>query len=210
MLNSLIILIVGWLLGLLAPVIVDAIKNRREVTKIYVAIRSELNEAAYRMTLASYATSTHLGVANHEFLKWVKDSLFLYQGQEPKESVIKTIEGELLLTPELLASINAASAAKGLEALVLVRFAVPFIDTRISAFHLMPSTLQLQLLSIRADVNLLDDLVNQSKTYFQLTFGKLEDGNHSVVVKNLRGVYDQYIKRCRITADRIHHLESVL
>ena len=132
-------MIIGWLLGLLSPVIVDAIKNGREVTKTYVAIKSELNEVAYRMVLASYATSTHLGTANHEFLKWVKDSLFLYQGKEHKDNIIKALEGELLLTPELLASFNAASAAKDLQALTLVKFAVSFVDTRVSTFHLMPS-----------------------------------------------------------------------
>ena len=210
MLDSLTTLLIGWLLGLLAPVIVDAIKNGREATNTYVAIKSELNEVAYRMVLASYATSMHLGTANHEFLKWVKDSLFLYQGKEHKDSIIKVVEGELLLTPEQLASFNAASAAKNLQALALVKFAVSFIDTRVSTFHLMPSNVQLQLLSIRADVKLLEDLVDQSKTYFQLTFGKLEDGNYSIVVENLRGVYGQYIKRCRIAADRIHHLQSGL
>ena len=85
-----------------------------------------------------------------------------------------------------------------------------FVDTRVSTFHLMPSNVQLQLLSIRADVKLIDDLVDQSRTYFQLTFGKLENGNYSIVVENLRGVYDEYLKRCRIAADKIHRLQSVL
>lgn len=210
MLDNLIILVVGWLLGLLAPVIVDAIKNSREVTNTYAAIKSELNEVAYRMVLASYYAAMHLGKVDHELLKWVRDSLVLYQGKEPTENIAKSVEKELSLTPELLAAFNAANAAKGLKALVLVKFAVPFVDARVTAFHSMASTVQIQLLSIRADVRLLDDLVDQSRTYFHLTFGRLEGTNYTIVVENLRGVYCQYMKRCRIAADRIHNLQSVL
>ena len=210
MFDKLIILVIGWLLGLLAPVIVDAIKNSREVTNTYAAIKSELNEVACRMVLASYYAAQHLGKADHEFLKWVKDSLILYKGNEPTENVAKYVEELLKLKADELDAWNASNAAKGLQALVLVKFAVPFVDARVNAFHSMVSTVQIQLLSIRSDVRLLDDLVDQSRTYFHLTFGKLEGTNYTTVVENLHGVYCQYMKRCRIAADRIHNLQSVL
>jgi hypothetical protein len=210
MVDNLIVLVIGWFLGLLAPAIVDKIKSSREVTNTYAAIKSELNEVAYRMVLASYYAAQHLDKADHEFLKWVKDSLVLYQGNEPTENIAKYVEQLLKLKTEELATWNASNAAKGLKALVLVKFAVPFVDARVTAFHSMASTVQIQLLSIRADVKLLDDLVDQSRTYFHLTFGKLEGTNYTIVVENLRGVYCQYMERCRIAADRIHNLQSAL
>ena len=210
MIDNLIIIVFGWFLGLLAPAIVDKIKNSREVTNTYATIKSELNEVAYRMVLASYYAAKHLGKADHEFLKWVKDSLVLYQGNERTENVTENVEQLLKLKTEELATWNASYAAKALEALVLVKFAVPFVDTRVTAFHSMASTVQIQLLSLRADVGLLDDLVDQSRIYFHLTFGKLEGTNYTIVIENLRGVYCQYMKRCRIAAERIHNLQSVL
>ena len=210
MIDNLIIIVFGWFLGLLAPAIVDKIKNSREVTNTYATIKSELNEVAYRMVLASYYAAKHLGKADDEFLKWVKDSLVLYQGNERTENVTKYVEQLLKLKTEELATWNASNAAKELKAMVLVKFAVPFVDARVTAFHSMASTVQIQLLSIRADVRLLDDLVDQSRTYFHLTFDKLEGTNYTIVVENLRGVCCQYMERCRIAAERIHNLQSVL
>ena len=71
MIDSLIILVVGWFLGLLAPAIVDKIKISRELTNTYATIKSEINEVAYRLVLASFYAAKHLGKANREFLKWV-------------------------------------------------------------------------------------------------------------------------------------------
>ena len=208
--EKLIILAVGWLLGLLAPVIVEKIKAEREASAVIAAIKNELNEVAYLMVLAAYNTAMHLGTADRDLLKWVQDSITLYQGLEPKENIAKSIEMKLSLIPEQFAALTASEAAQGVRSLVLVKFAMPFVDARVSAFHSLAGTVQLQLLSVRADVRLLDDLVDQSRTYFNLTFGKLEESNYATVVENLRGVYIQYAKRCRIAADRIHRLQGVL
>jgi hypothetical protein len=210
MLESLVILVVGWFLGLLAPVISDAIKTKRDVVATYTAMRSELNEVGLRMVLAAYSVAMYLGIADREFLKWVKDSLVLYKGDEPKEEIVKSIEMKLLWPPEQLAAQNVSEAAKGVQAKVLVKFAVPFVDARVSDFHLMDGIVQLQLLLVQADVRMLDDLVDQSRTYFHLTFGQLEGTNYATVTENLRGVYLQYMKRCRIAADRLNRLQAVL
>ena len=210
MLEKLIILAVGWLLGLLAPVIVEKVRAEREAGAVAAAIKNELNEVAYRMALAAYNTLMHLGAVDQDFLKWLQDSIILYRGMEPKESIAKSIEMKLSLAPEQLSTITASEAAQGVRSLVLVKFSVPFVDARVSAFHSLAGTVQLQLLSVRADVRLLDDLVDQSRAYFDLTFGKLDEANYATVVENLRGVYMQYAKRCRIAVDRIHRLQGVL
>ena len=210
MIDNLIILFFGWLLGLLAPAINDKIKNNRELTNAYATIKSELNEVAFRLVLASFYAAKHLGKADQEFLKWVKDSLVLYQGNERTENVTRLVEQLLKLKTEELAHWNASNAAKELNAMILVKFAVPFVDARVNAFHQMASMVQIQLLSIRSDVRLLDDLVDQSRTYFHLTFDKLKGTNYAIVVENLRGVYSHYMERCRIAAERIHNLQSVL
>ena len=162
------------------------------------------------MVLAAYNVAMHLGTADRDFLKWVQDSLVLYKGDERKDSIVKSIDMKLSFTPEQLAACITSEAAQGFQAMTLVKFALPFVDARVSAFHSMAGTVQLQLLSARADVRLLDDLVDQSRMYFQLTFGEFKGTNYTIVLENVRGVYDHYMKRCRIAADRIHRLQLVL
>jgi hypothetical protein len=162
------------------------------------------------MVLASYTAAIHLNAADHDFLKWVQDSIVLYQGDEPKTNIVRALEMKLSLLPEQLAAYNASEAAAAAQALNLVKFALPFVDARVSAFHSMASIVQLQLLAARSDVRLIDDLVDQSRTYMHLTFSKLEANNYTTVVENLRDVYIQYMKRCRMAADRVHRIQLAL
>ena len=203
-------LLLGWLLGLLAPAIVERIKNYRDTEATTATIKSELNETAYRMVLGGYSVSMHLGTVDRAYLKWVLDSILLYQGSEPTESIVESINAKLALSEEKLTSYTAAEAGQGVQAIVLPKVAVPFVDARVTAVQSMANNIQLQLFSIRSDVRLIDDLVDQSRIYFQLTFGKVEGHHYAAVVDNLRGVYYQYEKRCRMTADRIHKLQVVI
>jgi hypothetical protein len=134
----------------------------------------------------------------------------LYRGKEPKENIAKSVEMKLSLTEEQLTAITASEAAEGARSLILTKFSVPFIDARVSAFHSLQDTVQLELLAIRADVKLIEDLVDQSRNYLNLTFGKLDDANYKAVVGNLDGVYEQYARRCKHAAERIHRLQSIL
>ncbi len=115
-----------------------------------------------------------------------------------------------MLNVEDLARHSASKSAKKIKGSVLVKLAVPFVDGRLSAFRSISSTVQIQLFLIRADVRLLDDLVDDSRTYFHLTLGYLEVSHHKIDIENLRRVDVEYLKRCRIAADRIHNLQSIL
>ena len=134
-------LLLGWLLGLLAPVIVEKIKNYRDTEATTATIKSELNETAYRMVLGAYSVSMHLGTADRAYLKWVLDSIVLYQGSEPTERIVESIKVKLALPEEKLASYTAAEAGQGVQAIVLPKFAVPFVDARVAAVQSMVNSI---------------------------------------------------------------------
>ena len=210
MVDPVVLLALGWLAGMLSPAVIGAIKEQRESNAVVPAIKSELNEVSYRLVLAAYNVAMHLGTVDRALLEWVRDSLVLYQGTEPKARIAESVVLQLSLPDEQLAAYVAAEGAQGLQALVLVKFAVPFVDARIGAWHSLAPVVRLELQATRADIRLLDDLVDQSRSYFQLTFGKLEEPNYAIVVQNLRGVYMQYKKRCSLAADRMHRLQGFL
>jgi hypothetical protein len=71
-------LTLGWLLGLLGPVIVDSIKRKRENTLGRAAILSELTELAGILSVAAYGARMRLGTADRQFLEWLKSTLEQY------------------------------------------------------------------------------------------------------------------------------------
>ena len=209
MLENLALLALGCLIGIVTPAIVEAIRSRRETEAVLAAVKSELNEIAYRLVLASYNITMHLGTSDRAYLKWVQDAMILYQGNQPTDSIADYIATQLSLSDSLLAAYVAKEAATGVKALVLPKFCLPFIDARVPSWHAIPAVIRLELLAIHSDIDLLNDVVDQTRTYFSLTF-TLEGRNHATVVENLRGAYLQFGKRCRIAADRMHRLHSML
>jgi hypothetical protein len=210
MLEQITMLALGWLSGVLSPVVVDAIRSSREFNAVIAAIKDELREVSRHCVLASYSVAMHLGTVDRQFLKWVQDSLIVNRAAEVNDQMLDSIERKLSLTDDALTSLAATRAAKGVEALALTKFAVPFVDARVSAWHSIPAAVRLELHAVRSDIRLLDDLVDQSRSYFQLSFGKLSDSDYEAVAQNLRGVYEQYAKRCRRAADRMYRLQAVL
>ena len=210
MLEQLALLALGWLGGVLSPALVDTIKTKRETEAVLAAVKNELNEVAYRLVLAAYNVSMHLGTTDRQYLKWVQDSMVLYHGNEPKERIAEYIGVQLSWPDDALANHVAKEAAKGIQALVVPKFSLPFADARTPSWHSVPATVRLELLAIQTDIRLLNDVVDQTLMYFNLTFTKLEGTNHATVVENLRGAYAQYGKRARIAADRMHRLQAAI
>jgi len=44
----------GWLAGVLSPIVVDTIRSQRESAAVIAAMKGELNETGYRLALAAY------------------------------------------------------------------------------------------------------------------------------------------------------------
>ena len=210
MIEQVTLLALGWLSGVLSPIIVDAIRSRRESEAVMAAVKSELTEVSRHMVLAAYSVTMQTGEVDRSYLKWVQDSLLVNLGSDVNDKMVDSLALKLSWSDETIADYAAAQAAKGINAIALVKFAVPFVDARVSAWHAIPESIRLELHAVRSDVRLLDDLGHQSRTYFHLTFGKLDPGNYETVATNLRGVYKQYAVRCRCAAERMNHLRSVL
>lgn len=59
--QSLLLVLFGWLLGLLAPAIQDRIRQKYRAGELCNAIKGELNEFKVRLALVSYLMWHHLG-----------------------------------------------------------------------------------------------------------------------------------------------------
>ena len=207
--ESLILLALGWLAGVLSPALIESIRRHREATHVLAAVKNELNEVAFRLVLASYRVQQHFGTADREYLKWVQGSLVLYQGSEPTENIRKFIEVQLSWSDAQLQQHLAAEAGKDEAAMNLPKFTLPYSDARVPGWHHIPPAVRIGLLAVQTDMNLINDAVELSRTYLSLTFQDL-GSNHAPVVKNLQDAYVQYGKRCRIAAQRMHTLHALL
>ncbi len=201
------LLFVGWLLGLLGPVIVEAIRRRRENALGRQAMLGELNELGSVLATAAYGVRMSLGTAERSFLEWLKADLEAHATRADLQAFIPNLRTQLSWTAE-----DFEKAAKHVmqasgKGTVLQHYPVPLLDSRVSALWSFETSLQRDLLAIRQNLAILDDLVDRSRKYMDLTFTKLDEANFRLVNENHDQACALYAERAQIIVSRIRELE---
>ena len=205
--DKLVFLTLGWLLGLLAPVIVDAIRRKRENTLGRAAILSELTELAGILSTAAYGARMRLGTADRQFLEWLKSTLEQFATTPKLQEFIPRLRTQLSWTDDELRAVAQHMSADDGKGTVLQYYPVPLLDARVSALWSFDTSFQRQLLEIRRNFAILDDVVDRSRKYFDMTFTKLEGNNHELVAGNLTQTYEIYAERAMIIVNLIKSLK---
>ena len=202
------LLCVGWLLGLLGPVIVDSIKRKRENTLGRAAILSELRELATTLGLAAYGVHLRHGTFDRAFLSWLKGDLERHAITQEMQAFIPRLRQQLTLSDPDIKALALHLVADDSKGTILQHYPVPLLDARVSALWSFETNLQRQLLEVRQNVALLDDLVERSRKYLDMTFTKLEGENYKLVQENLKQACAIYAQRARRTVEIIRSIES--
>ena len=204
--DKLAFLALGWLLGLLGPAVVDSIRRRRENTLGRAAILMELTELAGILATAAYGARMHLGNADRQFLEWLKATLESCATTPKLQEFIPRLRTQLSWTDDQLRVVAEHMSADDGTGKVLQHYPVPLLDARVSALWSFDTSFQRQLLEIRRNVSILDDVVDRSRKYFDMTFTKLEEDNHRLVTENLTQSYALYAERAMVIVDQIKSL----
>ena len=171
------LIVVGWLLGLLGPSIVDAIKQRKDNKLGRAAIVTELEEFATTIAAAAYRVRMSQGTLDREFLQEMKAVIDEYPQVAAVGRLGEGIETFLKLDDAQLSALATHAASPAGVGLGLQHYAVPLLDSRVSAFLSFKTPLQRQLLQLRREIALLDAIVDRAEKYLDLTY-TVSDHNH--------------------------------
>jgi hypothetical protein len=78
--EKVVLLILGWLFGLLGPTVVDAIRVRRTVGAIKRSLALELAELQIRVAGTTWSLAAYIGGVDRSFLEWLKAVHDRYRG----------------------------------------------------------------------------------------------------------------------------------
>jgi hypothetical protein len=155
------------------------------------------------LALVAYAIRMDQGRADRRFLEWLKLDMELHATTSEMTSLVPQLQKMLELTDGDLAKINQVAQRRPGKATMLQHIAAPILDSRVSALWSFETDFQRQILEIKHHLSLLQDLVDRSRKYFDLTFTKLEGDNYRLVSENLVQTHDQYGKRAELVVDKI-------
>lgn len=201
-------LFLGWLLGLLAPVIVDAIKRRQEDKLGRVAIKTELASLRVKLTVAFHTIKEHQGTMTRESLEWVVKNISAAPAATETASICSALARRLEDSDDKLNRYFLTKKSPAGRSLTLQRYGTPLLDARVSALWSFDTASQRTLLEIRSGLDISSEIVERARQFTNLTFQSLENGNHALAVENVEGCYKQYAEQARRIVTLIEVFEN--
>lgn len=202
--DELLYLLLGWLLGLLSPRIIDAIKARYDRTALIGAIKEEAQDLQYRVAASCFLLRQRYGEITREYLEWLKPKLLAYRGNEPVDSVRQFVEVLLNAPDEQLAALAERMQAQPGVGLSLKTFNSGFIESNLAALHSLPIPYQRCIHEFRNQLVPLNQEIERAADSLRMTYdSSITDENHERLVADLRSKYVFIEGMCRRVCDRL-------
>lgn len=204
--KDILLLILGWLFGLLSPVIVSLILDKRETRAVQDSLFTELQELQYRLMLVIYRIKGKYGKLDKDFFQWAQTILVEYKGINSSEVLLKTIGPLLELSEEqMIDYVNLTKQNdKPNSGLELKKTALSLLDLDLKFLSKLNPVLRAHLLEVKTRIGFLNEIVDDSRYYFRLSF---QDGisseNYKNADLNMVNSYNIYSTQAKITVDLI-------
>ncbi len=151
-LDPLLLLILGWLLGVLGGPLVEYLREKRTTRRLQRALLIELGELRYTMAQLCWSLRSRLGTIDRAFLDWFQAIHDSYDGVRTKPELWEKLKA---LPDSQLAAIVAAGARPS-AALTLKQYPAPFLDNRLGDLELLPEPWQKALHQVQHHLSLLN------------------------------------------------------
>lgn len=208
--NSILLVFLGWLLGLLGPLIVDAIRRRYRNTEIRRAILSELSEARFRLAGVVYVLESRFGTYNRQLLEWLLPLLEDYRGPNANRQIAEVMRNQLALTDTELAAIAQRQKADPEGGVAVKKYRLPYIDSRVADLGLFDEEPRALIMDIRSNVDLFNEQVDEARFYFKLTYESgISEENHHRAARGAEKSCQNLGTRAREIIDRVNRLVPV-
>jgi len=203
--KEILLIILGWLLGILSPILQDKIQQKRNTKKILAAIITELNDLEYRLMFLAFGLFTHIGKMNKDFLSWAASVKENYSGLFVNEEKNNEIVGLSALSDDAITHLFPdRSHTKGLG---MSKMMIPFTQSKVDSLTHFPTDLQKQILSILTQLTYLNDDIDFSMEAYDRMFDiGIDRENWQILRDNIIERYQAMGNRARQIADKIKQI----
>lgn len=197
--------VIGWLLGLSNHWILRYFKKG----DLQNMILSELENTSALLAITRYRIQMHLGNYNRNDLIWVKNAIEKSDDNSLK-NIQSTIEKLIKLDDAQIKVLALSRKAPANKSLTLKQFNIPLIKSALNELSVFDSKFQKGVLKIYHGINILNEEINLSKEYFDMTFiPETMELNASNIEKNINDSYENICKRCKWIIEDIEKLLSL-
>lgn len=197
-------ILLGWLLGLLSPVIVDRIRRRHREKEVKEGIFTELRDLRFRMVVAAYRLESRFGSFDRKMLNWVTSILEKYKGVPEADRLFELIKKYSILDDKAFQAIVEHQRAQPGDALGVKKYRIPYLDSNIGDLGIFDEQSRAALLDIRVQLDFFNDEIDQARLYHKMTFDLSgSEKNHAIACQSLDNCYRNLAQKARHIVDRI-------
>ena len=199
---TVLLVLLGWLLGLLTAPIVERIRQHYRRRDVMRAITDELLGLRHTMAAASWRFYARRGDLSDAFIDKCLDIVDSYSGPDRNNHLGETIR-----------NLRAVSATKRKEACLYLNkpgrgisvreYTPPLFATMFSDLVICPLSFQRDVLHVRHHLDIYNQKARELRAMHDKTFSELSDVNRAIIEENLEEGYQFLGERADIVVDAV-------
>ncbi|AFL67632.1 hypothetical protein [Sulfurospirillum barnesii] len=184
--QAVLMLILGWLLGLLSPSIINYIQDKKKAIKIKKSLLSEMEECQIIMANVAYLIESKYVAINHKLFDDLINIYENYNGINDYNDKLVRLK-KLKKTPkEELETITEIQLYENMDKfLSFKKYDLPYLRSKINDISLLDENVQSNLLQLNFKLNLFNSEVEESKFHYQLTFSSEVSNENQEINKQI-------------------------
>lgn len=205
--KTIIAILLGWLLGLLSPPIVELIQRRYRRSHLRGSLFIELE--GLRLTLAAnvYNIAANNRAVNRELVELVEPILRSDKVFPESKKAADELSSLMQFTDEQIASIMASKKPPG--PISLKKIAVPFLTSQLSSLYLFSPEFQRIALKICSRLAIINEEIEVAAFNYKKTFDSPSQQDRATLVTNFLQSYLNILGLCRPLIDDVNLLLSM-
>lgn len=181
----------GWLLGMLSPVIVSRIQRKYTKKDLYLGITNELRNVRYRLVCTAHLLCSQYGNYDKDFLRWCISNIEASEQEEGSKEVLKILQNQIGLENAEFASIVDALRAKAGVGKSLKKAELAFSEMHLNDLSLFSIRFQSLLFDLKAKLAHYNDEVEKAEKFHLMTFdSSMSSENHQIVKSQVLSKYE--------------------
>ena len=204
---SILYLVLGWLIGIISPGIVERIRRERRRRDLVRSILSELTSLQYMMAIVAYRLRCKLATVTDEFLDWFAPIVAHYDGPEKPKGQEERLAKSRKISEQQRREVDLYIESEG-RGLALKQYSLPFLQSVSNELPICSLDFQRRVLHVKGRLDVFNQHVSFLQTLFMKTF-EVPDSKYEKVTTNLSEGYSQLAEFAEDIANAIGEIESL-
>ncbi len=200
--NELLILLVGWVLGLLSPLITNAIQERKKSKALKQSILNEIDEFRIIMAGVISQITSNVNALDHELIEYLLSIFESSSSVKDYDSMMQNLKEMHKLSPEVLK--HAQEQKISHRYLSLKKYDLPYLRAKTNDLSSLDDEFQRRSFELLSLLNMFNEDIDVARYFHKLTFDvSISAEQNQEIGEGLMEQYNTIANRARIILKKI-------